>query len=246
MRLGTLVLCNSHRYPSLTAKMAATLDIISNGRVILGIGAGWNESEHKAYGISWNPSPWSRIEQMMEGVEIIKRMWTEEKPSYEGKYYKIKDAVCNPKPVQKPHPPIFIGGVGEKFMLRIVAKYANGWNTPPLPVEVYARKAEVLRKHCLDVGVRFDSIEKTIEQRVIIRRNREEITNILCKKNVFTPKVDIQSLKKVFLIGTPDECIKRIGEYVDIGVTRFMLWFLDFSSMDGIRIFAKEVMPSFN
>jgi len=173
-------------------------------------------------------------------------MWTEEKASYEGKYYKIKDAVCNPKPVQKPHPPIFIGGMGEKLMLRIVAKYANGWNTPPLRVETYARKVEVLRKHCLDVGTKFDSIEKSIEQRIMIGRSKEEIAKMLREKNVFIQKVDLQSLKKVFIIGTPDECIDRIGEYVDVGVTRFMLWFLDFSSMNGIRIFAREVMPSFN
>jgi len=105
---------------------------------------------------------------------------------------------------------------------------------------------EALQKHCLDAGTRFDSIEKSIEQRIIIRRSKEEITKILQEKNVFIPKVDFQSLKRVFIIGTPDECIKRIGEYVDVGVTHFMLWFLDFSSMDGIRIFAKEVMPSFN
>jgi len=251
MRLGTLVLCNSHRHPSITAKMVATLDVISNGRLDFGIGAGWNQSEQGAYGITWNPSARARINQMMEGIEIAKRMWTEEKPSFKGKYYEIRNAVCNPKPIQKPHPPIWIGGKGEKIMLRVVAKYANGWNTPPLPVETYANKLDVLKKHCLDVGTDFNSIGKSIEERIIIGRDEKEVTDTLHKGNIFVPKVTIQLLKdarglsEVFIIGTPDECIKRIDEYVNVGVTHLMFWFLDFSSMKGIRLFAKEVISSF-
>jgi len=251
MRLGTLVLCNSHRCPAVTAKMAATLDVISNGRLDFGIGAGWNRSEHEAYGLPWNPSGRARIEQMVEGIQIAKRMWTEEKPSFKGKYYEIRDAVCNPKPVQKPHPPIWVGGIGEKVMLRAVAKYANGWNAPPLPVKAYAHKLEVLKKNCLDVKTDFNSIEKSIEERIIIGQDKREVDETLRKENVFIPKAAIQhpkstnEISKVYVMGTVDECIKRIAKYVNIGVTQFMFWFLDFPSMKGIRLFAEEVIPSF-
>lgn len=127
LRLGTLVLCNSYREPSVLAKMASTLDNISNGRLEFGIGAGWFEAEYRAYGIPFENAP-VRISRLREGIQVIKKMWTEENPRFEGKYYTIRDAFCNPKPVQEPHPPIWIGGSGEKLLLRVVAEFADGCN----------------------------------------------------------------------------------------------------------------------
>ena len=115
VKIGQIVVCNSYRNPSLLAKMLSTLDIISNGRLELGIGAGWYEQEYLSYGYEF-PSARTRIMQLDESISIIKAMWTEKYASFEGKYYKIKDAICNPKPIQKPHPLIMVGGSGEKVL----------------------------------------------------------------------------------------------------------------------------------
>ena len=161
IRIGSLVLCNSYRYPSILGKMSSTLDLISNGRLDLGIGAGWLKKEYDAYGIPWNKYH-LRFEQMREGIEVLKKLWTEECATYIGKHYQLKDAFCEPKPVQKPHPPIWIGGQEEKVMLRLVAELADGWNLTGTPsVEKYREKLNVLKKHSLDIGRPVESIAKS-------------------------------------------------------------------------------------
>jgi len=151
MRLGTLVLCNNFRNPALLAKMGATLDVISKGRLDLGIGAGWHKDEHEAYGFGPFPPPSVRVERLRESVEIIKKMWTEDKASYKWKHYITKEAICEPKPVQKPHPPILIGGGGERLTLKVVAACADMWNYMG-SVENYKHKLSVLEKHCKQIG----------------------------------------------------------------------------------------------
>ena len=144
IRLGTMVSCNSHRTPSLLAKMAATLDILSNGRLEFGIGAGAQKTEHIAYGFDF-PELSVRVERLSEALEVIRRLWTQEKASYKGKHYTLKDAVCEPKPVQKPYPPIIVGGSGEKLMLKVTAQYADRYDWGFLPsLDLYKRKLEVL------------------------------------------------------------------------------------------------------
>ena len=138
MHLGALVLCVSHRSPALVAKMAATLDALSDGRLELGLGVGWRGSEQLSYGLPWNPSVRVRDQQLVEAIEIIKGMWANERFSYVGRYFTVVDAVCFPKPVQKPHPKIWIGGAGEKLVLRSVAKYADGWNIGRVSPDEYA------------------------------------------------------------------------------------------------------------
>lgn len=123
IRIGPLVTCNAFRYPSLLAKMAATVDMISDGRVNFGIGAGWHEDEATAYGISF-PRAGIRVEMLDEALSIIKKLWTEDKVTFKGKHYSVDNDVCLPKPVQKPHPPILVGGSGDK-MLRLIARHAN-------------------------------------------------------------------------------------------------------------------------
>jgi len=245
MRLGTLVLCPSHRHPALVAKMAATLDVISGGRLDLGYGAGWHKDEQESYGLEWFESPKVRIERMEEAIEIAKLMWSQEKPSFKGKYYRIEEAVCEPKPIQKPHPPIWIGGGGERLLLRAVARYADGWNITPVSADVYARKLEALEKHCRDLGRSFQDIEKSLETRIIVAKDEGEAIRMATKGGYFIGKSPIEELKRTFIIGDPSICIRRIEEYVNLGVSHIMLWFLDIPSMDGIRLFAKEVMPSF-
>jgi len=125
--LGQIVTCNSYRYPSVLAKMGATLDVISNGRLNLGIGAGWYKLEYNAYGIPY-PKDSVRIAQLREAVQIIKKMWTEDEPSFHGQYYTIDKAINSPKPIQKPHPPILIGGRGKKLTLGVMAEFADRCN----------------------------------------------------------------------------------------------------------------------
>jgi len=253
MRLGTLVLCNAHRHPSLVAKMAATLDVISGGRFTCGIGAGWYENELVSYGLPWDKSAALRIQKMEEALEVIKRMWTQDRASYEGRYYRIREAVCEPKPLQKPHPPIWIGGGGERLLLRTVAKYADGWNIPAVTPEDYAHKLEVLEKHCLEVGRDFGEIEKTLENRILISQDKNEIKRVVNWLESFYVRIfpgipatlrPHEKLGELYILGNLEECTQKIGEYVDAGVEHLTLYFLDFPSLKSVRLLAEEVMPS--
>jgi alkanesulfonate monooxygenase SsuD/methylene tetrahydromethanopterin reductase-like flavin-dependent oxidoreductase (luciferase family) len=141
-----------YRHPAVLANMAAALDIVSGGRLELGIGAGWNEVEAKAYGIDLHPTLTERFDAFDEGCEAIIGLLTNESTTFDGRYVQLVDARCNPKPVQRPHPPICIGGQGERRTLRSVARYAQHWNYPGGPVEQFAAKLDVLRAHCADVG----------------------------------------------------------------------------------------------
>ena len=242
IRLGTMVTCNSFRNPALLAKMAATVDNISNGRLELGIGAGVQKNEHNAYGFPF-PSSKARIERMNEAVEIIKKMWTEEKASYNGKHYTIKNAVCEPKPVQKPHPPIIIGGGGEKLTLRVTAKHADRYDWGYLPsLELYKRKLKVLEKHCDTVGRSFNEIEKSCwpAGQIFIGENRKELEKRVLQ---LMPKgVILEDFMRTSFVGTPEDCIKQIRQYVNLGVTHFMLFFGDLPDLRGLRLFAENVV----
>jgi len=162
MRIGLMVTGNTYRHPAVLANIGATVDIISGGRLDFGIGAGWNETEHNAYGIPLYPTG-ERIRRLGEACEVITRMWTERAPSFEGKYYQIKDAYCEPKPVQKPYPPFVIGGVGEKLTLRIVAQYAAIWNFIGGDAENFLQKNAILDNHCAAVGRDPQTIQRSIQ-----------------------------------------------------------------------------------
>jgi len=174
IRLGALVLNINNRNPSLTAKMATTLDQISDGRLEFGVGAGGtNRAQHQknlgyeyefdAYDIPFPTRPSVRIEKLDEGLEVMKRMWTQEAATYEGRHYSIKDATCLPKPVQRPHPPIWIGGKGGSKIIRVIAKHADGWNISGISsVEEYREKREILEKACMDVGREVDDVMTSV------------------------------------------------------------------------------------
>jgi F420-dependent oxidoreductase-like protein len=162
IRVGLMVNGNTYRHPAVLANMGATLDIISNGRFDMGIGAGWNELEHTSYGIELLP-PGKRLSQFEEACEVIKLLWTEKYADFEGTYYQLKQARCDPKPIQQPYPPFVIGGSGERRTLRIVAKYAQVWNFAGGPVDQFEHKLAVLEEHCRAVGRDFASIEKSIQ-----------------------------------------------------------------------------------
>jgi F420-dependent oxidoreductase-like protein len=244
IRLGTMVLCNSFRNPALLAKMAATLDVISNGRLEFGIGAGVQRDEHAAYGIPFL-QPHERIGRMNEAVEIIKKMWTEEKASYEGKYYRINEAVCEPKPLQKPHPPITIGGSGEKLTLKVAAQHADRCDWGHIPsLELYKHKLAVLENHCKAVGRNSQEIEKScwLGGQIFIASNQKEMDEKVLQ---WKPKnASLKDFKKLSLIGTPDECRQKIRQYASLGATYFMLFFGDLPNLSSARLFADTIVKT--
>lgn len=165
LRLGLLTGCNTYRDPALHAQIAATADVISGGRIDFGDGAGWNEFEHRSRDIEL-PTPGKRLRMLEEAIEITKRLWTEETVDYDGKYYQLHGARMEPKPVQKPHPPILIGGSGEQLTLKIVAKHADIWNYSGGDIETFRHKVEVLKGHCETVGRDFNEIELSAQRRI--------------------------------------------------------------------------------
>jgi alkanesulfonate monooxygenase SsuD/methylene tetrahydromethanopterin reductase-like flavin-dependent oxidoreductase (luciferase family) len=228
IRLGTMASCNSFRNPSLLAKMAATLDVISNGRLELGIGAGVQESEHLAYGMPF-PKSKERIMRLNEAVEVIKKMWTEEKASYTGKFYQVKDAACFPKPVQKPHPPITIAGGGEKLTLKVTAKHADRFDWGYLPsMTAFKHKLAVLRQTCRVINRNFQEIEKSCwpASQIIVQKS--------------TASNGSETSAPGFK-GAPQELANLLQRYRDLGVTFFMLFFGDLPKVKSLRAFAEAV-----
>jgi len=234
---GAIVLCNSYRNPALLAKMAATLQVMTDGRFILGIGAGWKQDEYRAYGYEF-PKASIRIKQLEEAVQIIKKMWNEEVVTFRGKYYRIEGAYCEPKP--RPPPPIMIGGGGEKLTLRVVALHADWWNIPNKTPEVYRHKLEVLREHCSKVERDFDEIKKTWVGCAAIARNKSDALKI-AKRSPFTKAIGLEEM----VIGSPEHVAGKLKEYVDMGVEYIILRFLDFPNTEGAKLFAREIIPRF-
>jgi F420-dependent oxidoreductase-like protein len=165
LRLGLMVAGNTYRHPAVHAHMAATVDVISNGRLDFGVGAGWNEYEHNSMGIPLY-APGERIRRLGEACELTKRLFTQPLTDFEGRYYQLKEARLEPKPVQKPYPPFVIGGAGEQLTLRVVARYADVWNSMPGDVETFKRKLGILHDHCAAVGRDPGEIEPSVQARV--------------------------------------------------------------------------------
>jgi F420-dependent oxidoreductase-like protein len=165
LRLGLMVAGNTYRHPAVHAHMAATVDVISNGRLDFGIGAGWNEYEHESMGIPLY-APGERIRRLGEACEIAKRLWTQPVTDFDGRYYQLSQARLAPKPVQQPHPPIVIGGSGEQLTLRVAAQYADIWNITGPDVETFRHKVRVLHQHCAEVGRDPAEIELSVQARI--------------------------------------------------------------------------------
>jgi alkanesulfonate monooxygenase SsuD/methylene tetrahydromethanopterin reductase-like flavin-dependent oxidoreductase (luciferase family) len=246
IRLGTMVSCISHRNPALLAKMSATLDVISGGRLELGIGAGIQEKEHLAYGFGF-PKLNVRIEQLAEALQVIKLLWTRDKATFYGKHYSLKDAVCEPKPIQKPCPPITVGGSSLTLIREVTAPYADRFDWGLLlSSKAYEQKLEALEKQCKASGRNFLEIEKSCwpSGQVLIANSQKELKE---KTNKLKPaKVSLEEFRKTTLAGTPDQCIEQLDVYSNMGVTNFMLYFADFPEMAGLRLFAETVADKMN
>lgn len=246
MRIGPLVACNDYRNPALLAKMGATLDVISEGRLTLGIGAGWYEREYTSYGWEFRGG-FERLMRLDEAIQVIRSMWTDETPSFEGEHYQIDDAYCNPKPVQDPHPPIMVGGGGEEVTLKLVAKRADAWNLGGT-YEEYAHKVTVIENHCATIGRNFDEIELTYDGHVVCSRDEDKLDRMLDRvgPDDITQWKDIDDIDDIApIIGSPEECAEQVEKLIDLGVSRFQFWFSDYPDMEGLELFADEVIPQF-
>lgn len=237
IHLGPFFLCNDYRNPALVAKMAATLDVISDGRLELGMGAGWKEDEYRAYGYAFD-LPKIRIARLDEAASIVKLMWSGEPVTFRGRYYRVLDAVCRPKPVQKNGPNLWIGGGGEQLTLRVAAKHADACNFSGLStsIQVFRRKLAILERHCDSIGRRPQEIVKSVTLEVVLGKDDEEAR----RNERLAPGSRSADAR---FVGTPSRLISSLQEFMDSGASYFMLHAEDLlSSMD---LFERDVLPSF-
>ena len=242
VRLGILVTGNTYRHPAILAKQATTVDQISNGRLIFGLGAAWHEYEHQAFGVRLPPVK-ERLDRLEEAVHVIKALWTEDRPSFVGEYYSLDKPPYNPPNVQTPHPPFLIGGGGEKRTLRIVAQYADIANVMGTPDEV-KHKFAVLDEHCAKLGRDPKSIRRTIQAPLFLNEDpgfRERVLQGFAAARGGTPEEAAEAL----LIGGPDEVIEKIKRYEAAGVEEMYvaLWPRFFPAV--AQRFIAEVLPAF-
>ncbi len=228
LKLGTLVTSMSYREPSVLAKILASLDHISEGRTIIGLGAGWKESEYKAYGLRFPPLK-ERMDRLEEGIQIIRKMLTEEHPTYTGKYYSIVNAFNAPKPYNG-MPPLLIGGVGEKRTLKMVAQYADMSNFGYWDIDKSKRLLEVLKNHCSNLNRDYDEITKSFYGYAFVTEDEEELNKYFVKyasdqqKSVEEVKTKMMSLPGSF-IGFPEQVIERYRYLIDLGFSYFQVIF---------------------
>ncbi len=229
LRLGLLVSCASYRNPALLAKMAATLDVLSDGRLEFGIGAGWYSQEYDAYGIPF-PKAGVRVDQLREAIRIIKGMWTESPFTYEGRYYRVKDSVSSPMPKQRPHPPIVIGGSRPR-MLRLMAEEADIANLGITPFGL-KKTAARLDRICKEVGREPSSLVKSYVGLCMVWKSRLSI--LLSPLNL-----------DLLIAGSPMRCADKIDRLVVQGFTYFILYFIGRDRAKVMKTFAEEVIPCF-
>ncbi len=231
--VGHLVQCHAFRSPSLVAKVAATLQEISGGRFVLGYGIGWNETEHTSYGYDF-PSFKTRAQRLEEAVQVVRALWNDSPATFLGDHYQVVDAYCEPLP--SPHPPILIGGVGEKYTLPLVARRADWWNIGIPTVEVATHKLEVLREHCETEGRDFSTLRKTFSASAFVGETDEAATAKL---------EDYKGPVPPLLVGSPETIRTQIEPYGDLGFDLCIVTFPQFDDVEGIRLFVDEVIPRF-
>ena len=240
--IGALVLCNSYRNPAFLAKMASSLDVISDGRLLLGIGAGWMEEEYQAYGYAF-PRPRVRVEQLEEGLQVIKRLFCEKRATFQGKYYSVVDAPNEPKPVQRPHPPILIGGAGEKLLLQVVARHADIWNCPNNRATELPRLLQVLREHCADIGRAPEDIEVSEQCVIVLGKTDKDFAQ---KWRAAKQQLgNVFDLEETSFRGTPDRVVEQLRQRVEQGVTYFTFLLSDFHAPESLQLLAEHVIPAF-
>ena len=228
-RLGLLVAANTFRNPGLTAKMATTIDHVSGGRFTLGIGGGWFEREHDAFGLNFGSGFGERLDRLEESVSLIERLLAGERVTHHGRFYRFVDAVCEPRPLQ-PRLPILIGGSGREKTLRTTARHADLWNGYGEPERI-AEVSDVLRQRCDEIGRPFESIERTVVMDVAIRASRSEALRAyarIAERHGLTGRVGSDGTpRELNVAGPPDDVAAYVRRLADIGVAEVMWIFRD-------------------
>jgi alkanesulfonate monooxygenase SsuD/methylene tetrahydromethanopterin reductase-like flavin-dependent oxidoreductase (luciferase family) len=235
IRLATLVTSVHYRNPAHLAKIAAGVDQISRGRLTFGIGAGWFETEYRQYGWEFPPRPAVRIRQMEEAVRLITALWTGKRTTFHGKYFRAEDAILEPKPVQKPHPPIMIGGGGEQLTLRAVARLADACNVGGTP-DLVRHKYEVLRRHCETERRNYEEIERTNVISFVLARDEAALAAKCAKLAV--------PAQFYGFAGTVSQVTDLIGQYRDAGV-QLLISSAYKNDAETLELLAADVMPAF-
>ena len=249
VRLGQMCTCNSYRPPAYLAKVAATIEVISGGRIEMGIGAGWYGQEYAGYGYEF-PKASVRIGMLREAVDIMRRMWTEEVVDYDARYYQLKGAINQPKPTQKPHIPFWIAGGGEKLTLSIAAEYASYTNFAG-SIENFEHKSEVLRGHCEEAGTDFDAIVRSGNFHAVCAETEAAVEDrlgwIKDRYMRFVPEDRANEIVDLHrkTSGTPDQLIEKLRPWADAGLEYAILYFAETGhDTSGIELFASEVIPA--
>lgn len=239
VRLGQMVGCAGYRNPALLAKMTSTIDVMSGGRLDWGIGAGWYDQEYRAYGYDY-PSNAERIRILRETVEIVKEMWTQPDATYEGRHFSITGAQCDPKPLQSPHPPIWIGGGGEQLTLRVVARHATHSNFGG-KLHEWVHKRDVLHRHCEELGRDPGEITLTWSPEIFVRETEAEIGGVT--RSMWGEP--FESWSEGNLVGTPEQVCEKLGRYRAEGLGGVVAWCSDYPDTTTVELVARDVIPSF-
>ena len=248
IRLGQMCTCNGYRSPAHLAKVAASIDVISGGRLEMGIGAGWYEHEFDGYGYPF-PSGRTRLDQLDEAIRIMKAMWTEDEVSFAGEHYQLDGAICRPKPVQQPHIPVWVAGGGEKVTLKLVARHADaanfGWT-----LDEFERKSALLAEHCAAEGTDFDRIVRSVDFNVVCEATEADVAARLdWIEERYTALVDAErgaAARRGYttMAGTPEQLVERFSEWKAAGLSYAIMFFAECGvDQSGIERFAAEVAP---
>jgi len=241
IRLGALCTCNFFRNPALLAKIGATLDQISEGRFWLGLGAGWFQEEARSYGYVFQNNR-TRLAMLEEAVQIVDMAWTKENPTFRGKFYTIENFILLPKPVQKPRPPILIGGEGERITLKLVAKYADACNLFA-GEEDLRHKLDVLKEHCRSLGRDYSKILKTKLASVMFAESKDEAMK---KIEPFKPSwLDMKSYSNGFLLGSPSEITDQVNDLKEMGIDYLIVNFRGKYDPKDKLTFSRDIMSHF-
>lgn len=243
IRFGPLVSPMTFRHPALLARMAAAVDGLSNGRLVLGVGAGWNEAEHEAFGIRLPPLK-ERFDRLVEGIVAIRALWSGGPVDVAGQYYPLRQATAYPRPVQRPAPPLLIGGDGEVRLLRIVAQHADEWNSHAHGTEIYRHKRTRLEEHCRVVGRDPNTIRRSWMGGILIGRDAGEVLEKGRWLQSFlglavSPQAAPRALReRGWLVGTTDEVAVQLDAWDSAGVQRVMLQWYNLDDLDGLALLA--------
>jgi F420-dependent oxidoreductase-like protein len=238
VRLGQMCTCNSYRNPAYLTKVASTIDVMSGGRLEYAIGAGWYDQEYKAYGYDY-PSAGVRLKMLEESLIIYKKMTTEDEASFEGEYYQINKAINQPKPIQKPHPPLWVCGGGEKVTLKLLARYGDYGNWD-VDVEGFINKSNILREHCENENREFSDIGRTLHTNVIIGENQADLDSKIEKISEFTSIPKDMYLSKP-LVGVKNKVFEKIDEFESHGCSYLIAYIADIVWGDTLDILKEKL-----